>query len=89
MHANEAYVLEALRNGAFAYVLKDAPFEELVWRQQADRSGSLRPPARYPPHRPPANAETLEQSYRTVKPAATPVGQTWLALCFWKACACS
>ena len=30
MHANEAYVLEALRNGAYAYVLKDAPFEELV-----------------------------------------------------------
>ena len=30
MHANEAYVLEALRNGAYAYVLKDTPFEELV-----------------------------------------------------------
>jgi len=30
MHANEAYVLEALRNGAYGYVLKDAPFEELV-----------------------------------------------------------
>jgi two-component system, NarL family, response regulator NreC len=30
MHANEAYVLEALRNGAYGYVLKDTPFEELV-----------------------------------------------------------
>jgi len=30
MHANEAYVLEALRNGAYAYVLKETPFEELV-----------------------------------------------------------
>ncbi len=30
MHANEAYVLETLRNGAFVYVLKDTPFEELV-----------------------------------------------------------
>ena len=30
MHANEAYVLEALRNGASAYVLKDAQAAELV-----------------------------------------------------------
>ena len=30
MHANEAYVLEALRNGASAYVLKDSPIEELA-----------------------------------------------------------
>lgn len=30
MHANEAYVLEALRNGAYGYVLKETPFEELV-----------------------------------------------------------
>ena len=30
MHANEAYVLEALRNGASGYVLKDAGGSELV-----------------------------------------------------------
>jgi two-component system response regulator NreC len=30
MHANEAYVLEALRNGASAYVLKDASSVELI-----------------------------------------------------------
>lgn len=30
MHSNEAYVLEALRNGARAYVLKDATGAELV-----------------------------------------------------------
>jgi two-component system, NarL family, response regulator NreC len=30
MHANEAYVLEALRNGAAAYVLKDASADDLV-----------------------------------------------------------
>jgi len=30
MHANEAYVLEALRNGASGYVLKDANAAELV-----------------------------------------------------------
>ena len=30
MHANEAYVLEALRNGAAGYVLKDASAAELV-----------------------------------------------------------
>src|SRR5262245_3053627 len=30
MHANEAYVLETLRNGASAYVLKDATSAELV-----------------------------------------------------------
>jgi DNA-binding NarL/FixJ family response regulator len=30
MHANEAYVLEALRNGASAYVLKDASAAEFV-----------------------------------------------------------
>ena len=30
MHANEAYVLEALRNGASSYVLKDAHAAELV-----------------------------------------------------------
>jgi two-component system response regulator NreC len=30
MHANEAYVLEALKNGACAYVLKDASAVDLV-----------------------------------------------------------
>ncbi len=30
MHANEAYVLEALRNGATAYVLKDSPAADLI-----------------------------------------------------------
>lgn len=30
MHANEAYVVEALRNGASGYVLKEATVEELV-----------------------------------------------------------
>ncbi len=30
MHSHEAYVLEALRNGAYGYVLKDASSENLV-----------------------------------------------------------
>ena len=30
MHANQAYVLEALRNGALAYILKDASAAELI-----------------------------------------------------------
>ena len=30
MHSNEAYVLEALRSGAKAYILKESPSEELV-----------------------------------------------------------
>lgn len=30
MHSNEAYVLEALRSGARAYVLKESPPEELI-----------------------------------------------------------
>jgi len=30
MHANETYVLEALRQGALGYVLKDAPPEEML-----------------------------------------------------------
>ena len=30
MHADEAYVLEALKNGVAGYVLKDAPIDELV-----------------------------------------------------------
>ncbi len=30
MHSNEAYVLEALRSGAKAYVLKESPTEELM-----------------------------------------------------------
>ena len=30
MHANEAYVIETLRNGAYGYVLKDATAQELV-----------------------------------------------------------
>jgi two-component system response regulator NreC len=30
MHSNEAYVLEALRNGAIGYVLKDSPSSELL-----------------------------------------------------------
>ena len=30
MHANEAYVLQALRNGAAAYVLKDADANDLL-----------------------------------------------------------
>src|ERR1051326_4425698 len=39
MHANEAYVLEALRNGAYGYVLKDAPFDELVTAIREVHSG--------------------------------------------------
>jgi two-component system, NarL family, response regulator NreC len=30
MHSNEAYVLEALRNGALGYVLKDSPASDLM-----------------------------------------------------------
>jgi DNA-binding NarL/FixJ family response regulator len=30
MHANEAYVIAALRNGAYGYVLKDSSSETLV-----------------------------------------------------------
>ena len=46
MHANEAYVLEALRNGASAYVLKDAGGGELVQAVRAVVAGGryLSPP---------------------------------------------
>ena len=46
MHANEAYVLEALRNGASGYVLKDAGGGELVQAVRAVVAGGryLSPP---------------------------------------------
>ena len=46
MHANEAYVLEALRNGASAYVLKDAGGGELLQAVRSVVAGSryLSPP---------------------------------------------
>jgi two-component system, NarL family, response regulator NreC len=46
MHANEAYVLEALRNGASAYVLKDATAQDLVQAVHAAVAGRtyLSPP---------------------------------------------
>jgi DNA-binding NarL/FixJ family response regulator len=40
MHANEAYVLEALRNGASAYVLKDAGGGELLQAVRSVVAGS-------------------------------------------------
>lgn len=39
MHATESYVLEALRNGADGYVLKDAAADELVMAIQAVLAG--------------------------------------------------
>ena len=39
MHANEAYVLEALRNGASGYVLKDAAVSDLAQAVRAAREG--------------------------------------------------
>lgn len=46
MHSNEAYVLEALRNGALGYVLKQSSEEDLVngIRQVAAGSRYLSPP---------------------------------------------
>lgn len=46
MHASEAYVLEALRNGAAAYVLKDSRADELVHavREVIDGRRYLSPP---------------------------------------------
>jgi two-component system response regulator NreC len=41
MHNNEAYVSEALRNGAFGYVLKDATAEELVCAVRTVAGGKL------------------------------------------------
>jgi len=50
MHANEAYVLEALKNGACAYVLKDASAAELVRAVREANSGRryLSPPLSEP-----------------------------------------
>jgi DNA-binding NarL/FixJ family response regulator len=50
MHANEAYVLEALRNGASGYVLKDANAAELVRAVREAVSGRryLSPPLSEP-----------------------------------------
>jgi two-component system response regulator NreC len=39
MHANQAYVLEALRNGAYGYVLKDASSNELIHAVRAVGEG--------------------------------------------------
>jgi two-component system, NarL family, response regulator NreC len=46
MHANEAYVLEALRNGASAYVLKDSRADDLVYavREVMEGRRYLSPP---------------------------------------------
>lgn len=46
MHATDAYVLEALQSGAFAYVLKDAGASELVLaiREAAESRRYLSPP---------------------------------------------
>ena len=46
MHANEAYVLEALQAGAKGYVIKDSSSEELIRaiREVADGRRSLGPP---------------------------------------------
>ena len=46
MHANEAYVVEALRNGAIGYVLKGAPPQCLIDGVRAARTGRryLSPP---------------------------------------------
>ncbi len=46
MHANEAYVLEALRNGVSAYVLKDSRGNDLVFavREVLDGRRYLSPP---------------------------------------------
>lgn len=46
MHDNEGYVLEALRNGAFGYLLKDSPASELVRAIRAVAEGQryLGPP---------------------------------------------
>ena len=50
MHANEAYVLEALKNGACAYVLKDASAAELVRAVREANAGRryLSPPLSEP-----------------------------------------
>jgi DNA-binding NarL/FixJ family response regulator len=50
MHANEAYVLEALKNGASAYVLKDASAAELVRAVREANAGRryLSPPLSEP-----------------------------------------
>lgn len=50
MHANEAYVLEALKNGASAYVLKDASTAELVRAVREANAGRryLSPPLSEP-----------------------------------------
>jgi len=50
MHANEAYVLEALKNGACAYVLKDAGTAELVRAVREANAGRryLSPPLSEP-----------------------------------------
>jgi DNA-binding NarL/FixJ family response regulator len=46
MHANEAYVIEALRNGASGYVLKGSETDQLVWAIRAVVAGDryLSPP---------------------------------------------
>ncbi len=46
MHSNEAYVVEALKNGASGYVLKDSSFEDLVRavREVMDGRRYLSPP---------------------------------------------
>jgi two-component system, NarL family, response regulator NreC len=50
MHANEAYVLEALKNGASAYVLKDASAADLVRAVREANAGRryLSPPLSEP-----------------------------------------
>jgi len=62
MHANEAYVLEALRNGAVGYVLKDSSIAELVQAVREVVSGR-----RY--LSPPLSERAIEAYLRKAEPA--------------------
>jgi len=69
MHANEGYVLEALRHGATAYVLKDCTAEELVRAVHEVAAGR-----RY--LSPPLSERAIESYLQKSEPAALDVYNT-------------
>lgn len=72
MHANDAYVFEALRNGALAYVLKDVTGTELLRAIRSVLAGR-----RY--LSPPLSAKSLEAYERKARDAEVDIYQTLTA----------
>jgi len=72
MHPNEGYVVQALRNGALGYVLKDSGYSELIKAVRAAAAGK-----RY--LGPPLSEQTIESYLRRTKDAEVDIYETLTA----------